>query len=199
MLRTLVALPLAAICCGPLMAETLPNGGFEEVYPNRRIPEGWSATCTPTLGHQHVVYASDSSEACSGDRSVSISIKPTHPQRRISYNLHRTVEGLEIGKSYILSGKVKTCGLSGPPAIVVQCLNSAGDKMLGFASTQSKDSPKGTTDWTRVKTTFTVPEGTERVRVRAGISAPANAGGTVWFDDITIDPAQPKKSGAGAK
>ncbi len=192
MLRTLVALPLAAICCGPLMAEILPNGGFEEVRPNRQIPEGWAPTCIPELGIQHVVYASDPSDACSGDRSVSISIKPTHPQRRISYNLHRTVEGLEIGKSYVLSGKVKTAGLSGPPAIVVQCLNQTKDKMLGFASTQSKDGPKDTTDWTPVQTTFTVPDGTKLVLIRAGISAPLNIGGTVWFDDIRIDPAESK-------
>ena len=62
--------------------------------------------------------------------------------------------------------------------------------MLGFATTQRDYPVSGTSDWTKVRTAFTVPEGTAEVRIRAGIAVPENIGGKVWFDDIDIRESQ---------
>lgn len=185
MRHLLPASALALLHCTLVVAQSLPNGSFEQVSNGHRIPDGWLTTGHPALADQ-VVYSCDSSVSSQGRRSAAISIKPTHPDRRISYNVHRTARGCQVGKTYVLTGRARTERLKAPPYIVVQCLNKDETKPLAFATTRGKDGPKGTTDWTTLETKSSVPEGTEVVRVRAGISAPENAGGTVWFDDISI-------------
>ena len=69
---------------------------------------------------------------------------------------------------------------------MVQCWDE-NNKMVGFFTTQRTYQIQGTTNWTEVKTDFTVPEGTKEVRIRAGITSPENNGGKVWFDDIKIE------------
>ena len=167
------------------IAEIDLNGGFEEKAPYKEEPNGWYATRLPETVND-VAFAWEDGVAHGGQRSVSIAIKESHPEDTIAYNWTRTVEGYEVGGTYEISGWVKTEDLSGPAFVVVQCWDKERKEMLGFATTQQDYPLTGTTDWTLVKTTFTVPEGTEEVRLRAGIAAPENIGGKVWFDDIHI-------------
>ncbi len=69
---------------------------------------------------------------------------------------------------------------------MAQCWNSEKNLLIKLASTQQYHSFTGTTDWTEVGTVFSIPEGTEKIRLRAGISSPDNRGGKVWFDDINF-------------
>lgn len=161
------------------------NGGFEvnpEQYGN---PDGWFATRVPqTIEYVH--FAWDSTEHHIGSYSVSIAIDSTHPQDLIAYNWTRIFADFKVDKQYSISGWIKTLNLNETAWIVVQCWDE-NQKIIGFSSNQYSQPVQGTTDWTLVKTDFTVPDGTKEVRIRAGIASPKNIGGKVWFDDIKIE------------
>lgn len=157
------------------------NGEFE-INPEQN---GWFATRVPQT-NDFVKFEWDSTENHSGKYSVSISIDSMHPQDVIAYNWTSTYDNFRIGNKYLFSGWIKTLNCKETAWIVVQCWDG-NNKKIGFASTQNSHPVKGTTDWTLVKSDFTVPDGTKEVRIRAGIASPGNNGGKVWFDDITIE------------
>jgi len=164
----------------------LTNGGFEPQSELQKSPADWYATEVPRT-KEYVTFEWDDQVVHSGKRSVSIAIDESHPDGQvIAYNWTKTVPGCQEGKSYELSGWVRTENMTGPAWIVAQCWNEAKNEMLGFATTQ-KDYPiTGTSDWTQVGTVFTVPAGTAEVRIRAGVAAPENNGGRAWFDDLSV-------------
>ena len=168
------------------MAQKNFNGGFEIKSLLQDEPVGWFATRVPQT-KDFVVFGWDSTEHHSGSYSVSIAIDSTHSQDIIAYNWTRTYADFTVGKKYTLSGWIKTLNLKKPAWIVVQCWDDNYKKIISFSTTQREYQIQGTTNWTLVKTNFTVPEGTKEVRVRAGIASPENNGGKVWFDDIKIE------------
>lgn len=185
---TVACLLLVTAGCGAKRS-LLANGGFEGQGSQTMTPADWSPTVVQKT-KEFVRFEWDDEVAHGGDRSVSIAISPDHPDDVIHYNWVRSIPGCEKGKSYELTGWVKTENMAGPAWVVVQCWNSARDKMLAISNT-AKDYPvKGTSDWTRVKLTFTVPEGTGEVLVRAGVAAPENRGGRAWFDDLRVGERQ---------
>jgi hypothetical protein len=135
---------------------------------------------------EFVTFKWDDDVVHSGKCSVSIAIAASHPDEAIHYNWTKVVPACQVGKSYELSGWVRAENLTSPAFIVAQCWDGAKSKMLGFATTQRDYPVTGTSDWTQVATVFTVPDGTGEVRIRAGMSAPENRGGRVWFDDIRV-------------
>lgn len=142
-----------------------------------------------TLVHQtkdYVAFAWDPAEYNSGSHSVSIAIDSGHPQDVIAYNWTRTFADFAAGKKYSIRGWIKAKNLKRTSWIVVQC-RDANHKIIGFATNQRTHPVLGTTDWSLVKSDFTVPDGTIEVRVRAVISSPGNNDGKVWFDDIKIE------------
>jgi hypothetical protein len=163
----------------------LANGDFELQMEQQKSPTDWYATVVPDT-KDFVSFKWDDQVAHAGKRSVSIAIAPSHPDKRIAYNWTRTVPGCNAGGSYELSGWVKTENLHGPAWICIQLWNNAKSKMLGFATTQQDYPITGTSDWTKVRTVFTVPAGTAEVRIRAGIASPENNGGQAWFDDLRV-------------
>jgi hypothetical protein len=169
-------------------ASILGNGGFESPAPGKDGPAGWSATRVPHTKDM-VVLGWDDRVARSGSRSVSIAIAEAHPDQRIDYSWNRPVTGFEPGTTYRVTGWVRAEGLKSTAFIVVQCWDRAFKKMLGFATTQGRQEVVGTTDWTRLACTVDVPPGTGRIMLLAGIGAPDNRGGRVWFDDLAMVPA----------
>ncbi len=175
----------------PLADSTVPqdlvtNGGFEPVGGSMdQAPYSWFATRVARTS-EHMAFIWDSTVAHSGKRSVAITINQDHPNDKIAYNWTQGLQGWEAGKTYQLTGWVKTRGLSGPAWICVQSWDSTREKMLGFETTQTAYPVSGTTDWTEVKTNFTVPAQTREVVIRAGSSSPENRNGTVWYDDIHV-------------
>jgi hypothetical protein len=65
---------------------------------------------------------------------------------------------------------------------------SGNDLIVGVTSTKMTYPVQGTTDWTRVSTRLTVPEGTSELRIRARLSSRDNRGAKAWFDDILLAP-----------
>jgi len=163
----------------------LANGDFEPQTELQRTPTDWYATEVPDT-KDFVSFKWDDQVAHTGKRSVSIKIAASHPDRPIAYNWTKVVPGCHVGKSYELSGWVRTENLPGTAWICVQCWNDARSEMLGFATTQKDHPITGTSDWTQVGTVFTVPAGTGEVRIRAGIATPENNGGQAWFDDLRV-------------
>jgi beta-lactamase regulating signal transducer with metallopeptidase domain len=165
----------------------IANGGFEEVEANSGDPEAWFGTRIPqTAGH--FVLAS-SPVAHSGKRGVVVEIGDNHPDRQVAYNWTLLAQGWKAGETYELSGWVRTEDVKQPAFIMAQFWG-AGEgkekKMIGGATTQTTYPIKGTTDWTRVTTRLTVPEGTRELRIRAGLSSLDNRGAKAWLDDISL-------------
>ncbi|MFA7418620.1 MAG: carbohydrate binding domain-containing protein [Melioribacteraceae bacterium] len=161
------------------------NGGFETKSVFNNDPVSWFATRVPQT-KDFVVFARDSTEHHNGSYSVSIEINAKHPEDKIAYNWTRAFEEFKIAHKYELSGWIKTKDLKESAWIVVQFWGE-NQKWLGMNTNQSMQPVKRTTDWTLVRYDFTVPEGTKEVRIRAGIAAPIDNGGKVWFDDIKIE------------
>ncbi len=161
------------------------NGGFEDKAPDRDEPNGWYAARVPRTAN-HVIFGWEDEVAHSGRHSASIAIKDSHPEDTIAYNWTRTVKECMVGKTYEIDGWVKTENLTGPAWIVVQCWDKDRRVVLRGATTQRSHPITGTSDWTLVKTSFTVPTGTEDVLIRVGVAAPGNIGGKAWFDDLRV-------------
>ena len=161
------------------------NGGFEIKKGNLNEPQGWNATRVSQT-KDYVIFSWDAAVKHSGEHSVSISIDSTHPNEIIDYNWVRSFPDFKINKKYSISGWIKTLNLKTTAFLVVQCWKD-NKNMAAFFTNEGKQPVTGTTDWKLVKYDFTVPEGTKEVLIRAGIAAPDNNGGKVWFDDIKIE------------
>jgi hypothetical protein len=166
-------------------ADVLTGGGFEPQSELQKSPTEWFATVVPKT-REFVAFTWDDQIVRSGERSVAIAIAANHPEDVIAYNWTKPVPACKVGKTYELSGWIRTENMTGPAWIVVQSWNAAMDEMLGFASTQQDYAVTGTTEWTQVGVVFSVPEGTAEVRIRAGVAAPENNGGKAWFDDLRV-------------
>jgi len=180
-----LALCLLLVACGPPGPGLTTGGDFEPVSEFEGVPDGWSATWVPATA-DYVDFTWDSEVAHGGDRSISIAIASDHPEQPVAYNWTRTVRGWEVGQTYELTGWIRAENLTETAWIVVQFWNLEYEEMVGFATTQGDHPVRGTRDWTKVGQVFEIPRETDEVRIRAGIAAPDNRGGQVWFDDIQV-------------
>jgi hypothetical protein len=174
------------LACNSRFLKKSFNGGFEIKKVNANEPQGWFATRVPQTSN-FVKFVWDSTVKHSGSYSVSISIDSTHPNEIIDYNWANSFPDFEINKKYSISGWVKTINVKTTAFLVVQCWTGSYNKMISFFTNQGRQPVTGTTDWKFVQYDFKVPEGTKIVLVRAGLAAPDNNGGKVWFDDINIE------------
>ena len=173
---------MAVFSCSSSRINDDINGSFENDSEGEN-PDGWFANNLP-LTRKYAKLSVDNSTFHSGDKSILISISDHHPKEITVYNWIRRIDGLKVGDNYELQGWVKTEQLKSPPFIEVQFWNSS--QMIGTASTTRGYLITGTKNWQRVKTIFSVPNGTSKILIRAGISSSRNNGGKVWFDDIQI-------------
>ncbi|HEX5105587.1 MAG TPA: hypothetical protein VFV87_17330, partial [Pirellulaceae bacterium] len=167
-------------------ASLISNGGFEVVQANSSDPQEWFGTRIPqTAGHYLVASSADSHR---GNRSAVVEIGDNHPDRPVAYNWTTEANGWRAGETYELSGWIKTESAKNPAFIMAQFWAGSGTekKMLGVAAAQRAFPVTGTSDWTRVSTRLTVPEGTDVVRIRAGLSSQDNRGAKAWIDDISL-------------
>jgi hypothetical protein len=171
--------------CSTTLPNLVQNGDYESPAEYQTIPIDWHATEVPDT-KEYTKFAWDDQIAHSGGHSVSIAIAPSHPEKQIAYNWYTVIRTCQIGKSYEMTGWVKTENLRSTAWICVQCWNDNKSEMLGFATTQRDYPILGNTDWAQVRTVFTVPDGTAEVCICAGIAAPDNNGGRAWFDGIGV-------------
>jgi hypothetical protein len=76
------------------------------------------------------------------------------------------------------------------PMIVVQCLDRSGSRYVGFSRSPERKLTSDLDNWEHIATDITVPEGTSMLRVRVGIPAEGNGGGTAIIDDVAIAEAR---------
>ncbi|MGE3780916.1 MAG: hypothetical protein AB7F89_27255, partial [Pirellulaceae bacterium] len=94
------------------------------------------------------------------------------------------------GQSYRVSARVQTRGLSTLPMIVVQCLDGTGSRYEKFARSADRMLSNDVREWEDITAEFAVPDGTATVRLRIGIPARGNAGGTALIDQVTVATAR---------
>jgi beta-lactamase regulating signal transducer with metallopeptidase domain len=171
----------------PPVLSLIANAGFEEFEENSDDPKGWWATRLQKMAG-HFYLATSQYPAHGGKRSVVVEIGDNHPDQRVDYNWTIVAKGWKAGETYELSGWVRTENARSPAVILATCRNqeTKQGKMIGFATTERQYPITGTTDWTRVSTRLTVPEGTSVVRIRAGLSSQNNRGARAWFDDLAL-------------
>ena len=161
----------------------LPNVGFEMTDSKGKV-SGWHPTRVPR-NQGHYIIQRDSSIAHSGKYSVSISISSDHPSSSpVAYNWVTNLAHFKTETDYKLTGWIKTQSAVHSPSIITQCWKDK--KIIGYGTTAVETLFEGDQDWTKVGYRFRIPKGTEQVLVRA-VCSNQNKGGTVWFDDVTVE------------
>lgn len=166
------------------------NGGFEST--TELHTSSWTVYNVPVLLQDHVSFARDTEMKHSGFASISISLVSPHPVDTVRYEWYQTpLRYAAPGKTYEYSGWVKTANLSGNAWLEVQAFMQTTPSTVVTFTSADNFILTGTTDWTRLHGTFTVPIETATIRMHLGISGPADGDGTVWFDDVAVT-AQPE-------
>ena len=165
-------------------------GGFETKPVNSSNQHAWSHTDNPKT-RDFVQFEWDEEIFHNDEHSVSIAINADHPDDAAFYNWSRILSKFELAQTYELTGWIRTENLKGPAMLLAHCLDSETQEILNFSSTLKQFPMTGTMDWTEVGTVFTVPEGTDMVRIRAGMMNPQCRGGQVWFDDVEVRKSEP--------
>lgn len=166
-------------------APTVSNPGFEELSGRGGLPAGWSFTYLPTQSDL-VRYETRAPHGSQKSRALTITVAGDHPEKEVAYNAHQDVPGIVAGKTYRVSAKVQTQGLRTLPMVVVQCLDATGTIPFVVARSRERTLIGDVKDWEHVETEVTVPAGTATFRLRLGIPAAGNAGGTAVIDDIEV-------------
>ncbi len=160
------------------------NPGFEQISKQAGRPQGWQFTSLQNEAHL-VRYETKVGEG-QESRALLITVAGNHPDKKVAYNAYQDVPGIIAGKSYRVSAKVRTQGLRTLPMIVVQCLDSSESKFVACARSPERALKDDIQQWERIETTVLVPDGTATFRLRIGIPAESNAGGTAMIDDIEV-------------
>lgn len=184
---------LALLCSTVAAASTtnVNNSGFEDISERTRLPVGWGYTSLP--GQSDLVeYKVTTVPGDENSKALAITVSSNHPDQRVAYNAFQDVPGIESGKTYKVSARIQTRGLETMPMVAVQCIDQTGKKYLGFARTPERKLQQDIKEWQSVETMVTVPAGTAKFRLRAGIPAQGNAGGTAILDDITVTEVESK-------
>jgi hypothetical protein len=158
------------------------NGGFEDqIVLNDATFGGWNLSPEQT---KHKL-ALDVSEKFAGARSLQINFggewSPGTPL------LSQTII-VEPGKTYRIFVSVKTKDLvtGGPPIITVN--DAVNNQLLG----RSENFPSGTTPWVKLNFQFTTLATSEAAVIRLQRnncdSSPCPIFGTLWLDEISIEP-----------
>ncbi len=146
----------------------LQNGGFEQ---------GENGLAWWTAPHESVT-ASQDSDAKEGESSLKL-VMPAN----LNFGIYNQVV-VEPGKTYSLSGWVKTKDLAGGARLEVQDGEAGHTKFLAIG----KDTA-ATQNWAPLSLAFTVPDGTTRLNVflrHGGTKESGSKEGTVWFDDYAL-------------
>ena len=165
------------------------NSSFESVDEPTNMPTGWQATHVP--GQPELVsYAVKAMPARPATKALAIHVAADHPEKQVAYNVWQDLADIQPGKSYQLTAQVQTRGLTTLPVLVVQCLDDSGRKYLGFGRSPDRTLKADVTEWETISTELEIPEGTSTVRLRIGIPAAGNQGGTAMIDEVRVKEMQ---------
>lgn len=122
-------------------------------------------------------FSWDSAEYHAGYKSAKIFVGS-----RSSSTFYQNLNGWEVGKTYTVSGWVKTNSVDNNPDVDASINIEMKDGAGAIISQVNGQQLSGTVDWTRVTFKYTVPVGTETVTLNLLLW---DTKGTVWFDDIS--------------
>lgn len=158
---------------GPL----LDNGEFEQWSGN--VPAGWDKVG----GWQGTTYTGkcgrDENEKHGGTASLWLENTGQDEIVQVSQNI-AVGPGLRAGGTYRMTAWMKTTGLAAHNGIIL------GTFAPGLKSTGSwrLDMPQEATEgWVQREATFTVPEGSQFLRIMLHLQGP----GKVWIDDLKLE------------
>ena len=164
----------------PPLLNLVQNGDFE-LGPSRvGGPAMWSGTRAQKYPDDARV-AWDDSVARSGKHSVSIEIGEDHPEEKVLYSWNQYILGYVVGATYRVSAWVRTQNVNESAFLVVQCWDRGMTEVLGVASTEDSSTVVGTSDWTEISATITVPAETGRMSILLGFSAAGKQRPAVWI------------------
>src|SRR4051812_2054283 len=151
----------------------LLNDGAEQGKNDQ--PSIWFAASVPA---DKLKMNRDTQTAHSGKASLLISNAYKYDQPTAN-NWAQSLQSVPLGKTVVVSGWIKAADADAAN-ICLQCWDSTGDRMLGFASTPVV---RGDQDWTELKSDpLVVPAATKSMMVRAALTGLGKA----WFDDIAV-------------
>jgi len=144
------------------------NGNMES---GSKMPSHYS-----TSSNVGATFAWDAAEFHSGYRSAKIT-----QSARGNSAFEQTLNGWQVGKTYLVDGWVKTTNVSqhgnGDASIRIEMRDALGSVIAQAAGRELA----GTMDWTRTNFKFTVPTGTETVSLKLVLW---DTTGTAWFDNL---------------
>lgn len=167
--------PSTLVGPGPLLV----NGGMDDW--TGAAPTGWDKV----QGWQGVVYSGraerDETERHGGPASLRLTNGPDDPVVQVSQNV-TVSERFPVGGTYRMTGWLKSRGLK-----------QAGGVMLGLLTSDLKstggarlEAPREDEGWVHREATFTVPPGTDLLRIMCHLSGE----GTMWVDDLRLEERQ---------
>ncbi len=166
------AILLLVASSAPLPAQLFLNLSFET--SSNGIPTGWY------LSSSAYQYAVDTSTAVDGVQSLQIA-SLTSDTAQFGYASESLTAGPAIGKTFHLSGFIRTQGVNGYAGLWANTADSQGNA-LAFQNLGSL-APAGTTGWQSYSLSLRVPAGA--VSVNFGVLL--SGAGTAWFDNLSID------------
>jgi hypothetical protein len=175
--------------------ELLSNGAFEE-DARGGDPTGWLRAMIPAMAIDHHAGL----EEIAGRGKVAY-IEQAGTHRPLVNNWAQRADIVLPRTTLELSVDVKTRDVPENTGIVmIQCWDGDDDdsRLLAAATSRTADPIGGTTDWRTVRMELPVPEGTEAIIVRCGLSQ----SGRIWFDNASLKVVAPParaESGDGAE
>lgn len=165
-------IPSKSVVPGPL----LENAGFEK--GNARIPDGWHHVG----GFQDRKYLGDASrdsvERHDGNVSLRLSNTKADDIAQVAQNLF-VCQSFAAGKTYQLSAWLKTKDVGQAGAIALGALAQP----LKHLGSWQIPMPPPSAGWTQCRVRFTLPAGTEFLRIMLNL----NGKGVAWIDSIRLD------------
>jgi hypothetical protein len=152
----------------------VPNAGFETEGATA-LPAGWSIDGTPPAGA--------TARRVEGGHTGGAAIELGTETPASLTVLSETV-ALRVGHAYRLSARVRTRGAVADPLARYPTAVAATLSMASFPFTNHSPAVGGTSDWTRVDTTFVATAASDRVELHLGRNGTAT--GRAWFDDVTL-------------
>lgn len=181
--------PGATIQKGAAGFELLSNGGFEAPgLPG--TPVGWYRAMIPAKAVNFEAGVED----VPGRGKVAF-IKQDGVLTSLCNNWAQRLDTIPAGARLRLSAEVKTENVPADTGfIAVQCWDRQ-EKLVVVGTSQSVEPIGGTQDWKPVSFELTVPEATETIIVRCGLTQ----SGRICFDDVSLVIVSPAKSPPAGK
>lgn len=156
--------------------ELLRNGDFSQVQPNGD-PLYWFRAMLPNMA-----TGLDAGVEKIGDREAAVYLRQDGVKGNVLNNWGQRIDVVPVGARVRFRVDVKTENVPENTGVVmVQCWNtksSPDGTLLAAATSQSTQPIGGTMDWKTVELELTVPEQTDLVIVRLGMTQ----SGKIWFD-----------------